>query len=149
MLQSGAEQSSIGILPVERGRPVDTGWKPMLQSGAEQSSIGIPPVECGRPVDTGWKPMLRLSHCGSDSASAYRGDSLCCSEVFGGTIADAPEGTAPLDAPFCPEKAAIFPLSRAQSLSVRSQEADSAQRPSGVTATALTLSVWPSNVRIV
>jgi hypothetical protein len=49
MLQSGAEQSSIGILPVECGRPVDTGWKPMLQSGAEQSSIGIQPVQCGRP----------------------------------------------------------------------------------------------------
>jgi hypothetical protein len=79
----------------------------------------------------------------------YRGDSPCSSEVFLVTIADAPEGTAPLGAPFCPGNAAIFPLSRLQSLSVRSQEADSAQRPFIVTATALTLSVCPSNVRIV
>ena len=71
---------------------------------------------------------------------AYRGDSLGSSEVFGGTIADAPEGTAPLGAPICPEKAAIFPFSRLQSLRVRSQEADSAQLPLGVTATALILS---------
>src|SRR5271166_3906235 len=42
-----------------------------------------------------------------------------------------------------------FPLSRSQSRSVRSTEAETARRPSGVTATALTQFVWPSSGRIV
>jgi hypothetical protein len=43
----------------------------------------------------------------------------------------------------------VWPVSRSQSRSVRSHEADTARRPSGVTATALTMFVWPSRVRSV
>jgi len=49
-----------------------------------------------------------------------------------------------------PVKVAIsFPLSKSQSRSVWSSEAETARRPSGVTATVLTEFVWPSTDRIV
>jgi hypothetical protein len=58
--------------------------------------------------------------------------------------------TAQLDTSPSPVKVAIsFPLSRSQSRSVRSCEPETARRPSGVTATALTQLVWPSSGRIV
>ena len=42
----------------------------------------------------------------------------------------------------------VWPLSRSQSRSVRSLDAETARSPSGVSATALTRSLWPSRVRI-
>ena len=45
------------------------------------------------------------------------------------------------------ERRIVWPLSRSQSRSVWSSEPETARRPSGVTATALTRPVWPWSVR--
>src|ERR1700730_16405201 len=49
--------------------------------------------------------------------------------------------------PSAVSKASSFPLSRSQTRSVLSQDAETARRPSGVMATPVTQLLWPSSVR--
>ena len=53
----------------------------------------------------------------------------------------------PTASPWPSRVASSAPCSRSQTLSVRSYEPETARRPSGVTATALTPAPWPSRVR--